>query len=156
MVNINKFYAWLQYNADTPIKIKILVLYNGVFSAILYAAETWGDMTAVSERILQIERKALKRCLGIKSSTPNNLLYIELNRADVIATVKDRQHKFYQKLFALEEGSAVILDVLELCKELTIVKYYEELHNNHRNMVSAPPFFKGGPKDFGPKELGGT
>ena len=133
MVNINKFYAWLQYNADTPIKIKILVLYNGVFSAILYAAETWGDMTAVSERILQIERKALKRCLGIKSSTPNDLLYIELNRADVIATVKDRQHKFYQKLFALEEGSAVILDVLELCKELTIVKYYEELHNNHRN-----------------------
>ena len=70
MLNINKFYAWLQYNADTPIKIKILVLYNGVFSAILYAAETWGDITTVSEKILQMERQALKRCLRIKSSTP--------------------------------------------------------------------------------------
>ena len=27
----------------------------------------------------------------------------------------------------------MVLDVLEICKELAIVKYYEELHGNHRN-----------------------
>ena len=133
MGNIHKFYAWLQYNLDTPIKIKLLVLYSCVFTAILYAAETWGDLTNISEKILQIERKALKRCLGIKSSTPNDLLYIELDRADVIAAIRDRQHNFYRKLFELEEGSAVVLDVLEMCKELEIVKYYEDLHNSHRS-----------------------
>ena len=132
MWNINKFYAWLQYNADTPIKVKLIVLYNCVFSAILYAAETWGDVSTIGEKILKIERQALKRCLGVKSSTPDNLLYIELNRADIMASIRDRQHKFYQKLLSLEEGSAIILDVLEVCKELDIVKYYEELSDDHR------------------------
>ena len=75
---MHKFYAWLQYNTDTPIKVKIIVLYNCVFSAILYAAETWGDITAISENMLQLEKQALKRCLGVKSSTPNDILYIEL------------------------------------------------------------------------------
>ena len=131
--NIHKFYAWLQYNTDTPIKVKIIVLYNCVFSAILYAAETWGDITIISEKILQMERKALKRCLGVKPSTPNDILYIELDRGDIVATIRDRQHKFFQKLFLLDEGSAVVLDVLELCKELTIVKYYEELHGEYRS-----------------------
>ena len=130
--NIHKFYAWLQYNIDTPVKVKLVVLYNCVFSAILYAAETWGDLTKIAEKILLMERQALKRCLGVKSSTPNNILYIELDRGDIVATIKDRQYKFYRKLLSLDEGSAVILDVLELCKELAIVKYYEQLNGSHR------------------------
>ena len=132
MWNMHKFYAWLEYNLDTPIKIKLLVLYNCVFSAILYAAETWGDMTMTKEKILQTERQALKRILCVKSSTPNDLLYIELNRADIVANIRDRQQKFYRKLLSLEEGSAIILDVLDMCKELEIVKYYEELSNDNR------------------------
>ena len=132
MWNMHKFYAWLEYNLDTPIKIKLLVLYNCVFSAILYAAETWGDMTMTKEKILQTERQALKRILCVKSSTPNDLLYIELNRADIVANIRDRQQKFYRKLLSLEEGSAIILDVLDMCKELELVKYYEELSNDNR------------------------
>ena len=132
MWNINKFYAWLQYNADTPIKVKLIVLYNCVFSAILYAAETWGDVSTIGEKILKIEHQALKRCRVVKSSIPDDLLHIELNRADIMDSIRDRQHKFYQKLLSLEEGSAIILDVLEVCKELDIVKYYEELSDDHR------------------------
>ena len=132
MGNIHKFYAWLQYNIDTPIKVKLIVLYNCVFSAITYAAETWGDVSTIKEKILQVERKALKRCLGVKSSTPNDLLYIELDLADIVASIKDRQHKFYHKLQSLEEGTAIVLDVLEMCKDLAIVRYYEELSDNHR------------------------
>ena len=133
MGNIYKFYAWLQYNIDTPIKVKLVVLYNCVFSAITCAAETWGDISTIKEKILQVERKALKRCLGVKSSTPTDLLYIELDLADIVASIRDRQHKFYQKLQSLEEGTAIVLDVLEMCKELAIVKYYEELSGNHRS-----------------------
>ena len=132
MGNMHKFYAWLQFNDTTPIKVKLLVLYNCVFAAILYAAETWGDVTLICEKILRIERQALKRCLGVKSSTPNDLLYIELDQADIIANIRDRQYKFYQKLMSLEEDSAVILDVLEMCKDLQIMKYYDELHGEHK------------------------
>ena len=116
MGNIHKFYAWLQYNIDTPIKVKLIVLYNCVFPAITYAAETWGDISTIKEKILQVERKALKRRLGVKSSTPTNLLYIELDLADIVASIRDRQHKFYQKLQSLQEGTAIVLDVLEMCK----------------------------------------
>ena len=52
MSNMHKFYAWLQCNMETPIKVKLIVLYNCVLSAILYAAETWGDMETMKERIL--------------------------------------------------------------------------------------------------------
>ena len=93
----------------------------------MYAAETWGDLTDISEKILLLERQALKRCLAVKSSTPDNLLNIELDRADIVATLRDRQHNFYRKLLSLDEDSAVVLDVLELCKDLAIVKYYETL-----------------------------
>jgi hypothetical protein len=137
MGNMHKFYAWLEYNNDTPIKIKILVLYNCVFAAILYAAETWGDLTSITDKILQTERKALKRCLAVKSSTPDDLLYIELDRADIVANIRDRQHNFYRKLLSLDEDSAIILDVLKLCKELAIVKYYEGLCDDHcsKNLI---------------------
>ena len=134
---MHKFYAWLQYNNLTPIKIKLLVLYNCVFSAILYGAETWGDLASIREKILKVERQALKRILGVKSSTPSNLIYIELNRADVVAFTQDRQHNFIAKLLSLEEDSAIVLKVLELCKDLAIVKYYRDIgdDNKKNNMM---------------------
>ena len=51
--------------------------------------ETWGDLSAISEKVLKEERQALKQILGVKSSTPNNLLFIELDRADIVGTMKD-------------------------------------------------------------------
>ena len=132
MGNMHKFYAWLQYNNLTPIKIKLLALYNCVFSAILYGAETWGDLTSISEKILKVERQALKRILGVKSSTPSNLIYIELDRADIVAVTQDRQHNFITKLLSLEEDSAIVLKVLELCKDLTIVRYYQNIRDDNR------------------------
>ena len=33
---------------------------------------------------------------------------------------------------SLEEDSVVILDVLEMCKDLQIMKYYDELHGEHK------------------------
>ena len=74
MGNLHKFYAWLHYNEMTPITIKLLVLYNCVFLALLYGGETWGDLSVISEKILKEERQALKRILGVKTSAPNNLL----------------------------------------------------------------------------------
>ena len=132
MGNFHKFYAWLHYNEMTPITIKLLTLYNCVFQALLYGGETWGDLSAISEKVLKEERQALKRILGVKSSTPNNLLYIELDRADIVATIKDRQFNFFHKLLSLDEDSAIVLDVLELCKDLNIVSYYHNLNDEHR------------------------
>ena len=133
IINVHKFYAWLEHNMDTPIKIKLLVLYGCALAALLYGVETWWEIDSFREKVLLIERKALKRCLGVKSSTPNNILYIELNKADIISTICDRQYQFFQKLSDLTEEEAVVKHVVNLCKHLDIIKHYEGLTNTNRD-----------------------
>ena len=127
MANVHKFYAWLEHNTFTPITVKLLVLYNCALGALLYGVETWWDVDAYKEKVLLIERKALKRCLGVKSCVPNNILYIELNRADIISNICDRQHKFFKKVMEFEEAEALVRNVVNLCSELDIVRHYEQL-----------------------------
>ena len=91
----------------------------------------WYDLTSIKEKILLLERKALKRCLCVKMNTPDNLLYIELNRADIVASIRDRQYKFFQKINTLDNNSAVVRNIIELCEDLDIVKYYKNLQNDH-------------------------
>ena len=134
MGNIHRFYAWLENNEQTPIDVKLLTLYNGAFAAILYGAETWGNVDEFKEKLLLEERKALKRCLGVKQSTPDDILYIEVNRPDIEAVIKDRQHNFYKRVTSLEENNAVIRTVIRMCQNIDIVKYYNELNGNHQEI----------------------
>ena len=81
--NIVKYYNWLEVNEWTPVTLKLRVLYNCMFSSILYSCETWGNIiTKLGKKILLVERKALKRILGVKSGTTNNLRYQELDIPD--------------------------------------------------------------------------
>ena len=43
--SIAKFYAWLHINENTPIEVKLMVLDNCMFNAILYGVETWGNIS---------------------------------------------------------------------------------------------------------------
>ena len=52
-------------NKYTPINIKLQILYTCVLPAIIYGAETWWGIDKVKKDILQLERLALKRCLGV-------------------------------------------------------------------------------------------
>ena len=79
------------------------------------------------------ERKALKKCLGVKSCVPNNILYIELNRADIVANILDRQYNFYRKIVKFNENEALVKNVLNLCSELDIIKHYEQLTYKNRD-----------------------
>ena len=70
----------------------------------------------------------------MKSCVPNNILYVELNRADIIANIRDRQYNFYQKVIKLNESEALVKNVINLCSELDIIKHYEQLSNNNMNI----------------------
>ena len=72
--HICQFYGWLEANQQTPIIIKLRVLYSCMFAAILYSCEAWGNIDELAEQILLMERKALKRCLGVKNSVQNDIL----------------------------------------------------------------------------------
>ena len=128
--NLAKFYAWLQYNEHTPILMKLIVLYNCVLAAIFYCSETWYEIDQVSQEMLLMERAALKRCLGVKASTPDDIVYTEVNRANIVNKIKEQQYQFFTKLADLD-GAAIVCDILEMCAELDVVKYYNELTNRH-------------------------
>ena len=51
MFNVSKFYGWLEINQVTPIEMKLRVLDNCMFSALLYGSETWGDFSDVSGKL---------------------------------------------------------------------------------------------------------
>ena len=107
IVHISSFYSWLDINRDTPIKIKLNVLYNCLFASLLYSCEAWGNINNIADKIRLIEKKALKSCLGVKSNIPDDIVYIELNKADIISVIMDRQYNFIRKFLDLNENMAI-------------------------------------------------
>ena len=127
--NIKMFYDWLDVNVMTPINIKLCVMDACMFAAYLYGCECWSTIDNVGEKLLAIERKLLKHILQVKPSTPNAIVYTELGRCDRISMIKARQKRFYTNCKKLTEEEAVMRCILELCKDLDIVRYYENLND---------------------------
>ena len=84
-----------------------------MFAAILYSCEAWGNVDGIAEEILLMERKALKRCLGVKNSVPNDIIYHELNIPDIIAKVMKQQQKFFAKIMLLEPEQAIVRQLVD-------------------------------------------
>ena len=99
--------------------------------SLLYSCEAWGDFSFLYDKLLKIEKKVLKTILKVKSGTTNDLVYHELRRGDIVSKIKDRQHKFFNKIKEIPQDEAIVSKVLELCKNLSIVKYYENLHDHN-------------------------
>ena len=130
MFNVQKFYDWLDINESTPIKVKPQVLYTCMFSAYLYGVETWCKIDIVGGQLLLLERKLLRSILCVKQNTPDELLYIELDRHDIVASIKLRQYNFFQKLLELSEDDAVSRRIVSLYRYLPICSYYDNLDHN--------------------------
>ena len=133
MMHIAKFYAWLDINETTPIETKLLVFDNCCLCALLYGVEVWGDISCIEKKLITIEMKVLKRILNVKSGTSNDLVYYELKRCDIISKIKDQQYNFFQKIKQFSTEDSVLTNFLEICKETSIVKYYENLTGNNQS-----------------------
>ena len=98
-----------------------------MFNAYLYAVEAWWKIDDVSERLLLLERKLLRCILCVKSNTPDDLLYLEFDRHDLIAWIKHRQRNFFQNLLQLRDDEAVARRIVSLYRHLTLFEYYDNL-----------------------------
>ena len=125
--NIKKFYDWLDVNMMTPISIKLTVLDACMFAAYLYGSECWATFEDAKDKLLSLERKLLKHVLQVKASTPNALIYKELERCDLATRIKVCQKNFYQKCKKLTKEDSVLATLLDLCKGLDFLEYYENL-----------------------------
>ena len=74
----------------------------------MYSCEAWENIEVIAEQILLTEKKALKRCIGVKSKVPNDIIYHELDIPDVIAKITKPQQRCFAKIMMLEPGQAII------------------------------------------------
>ena len=82
----------------------------------LYSVEAWGDTSKYETKLMKIEQGALKRCLQVKNGTTNDIIYIELNKSDIISTIKDRQYNFSKKIENLDSSEAIVKSIWEMCE----------------------------------------
>ena len=136
--NIKKFHDWMDVNGETPIIVKIRVLYGCMFPALIYGCETWFTIDNVTEKLLKIERSLLKRILGVRDSTPNDLIYIELGIPDIISKIKKRQVNYFRKTSSLNYEDSSIRYILDKCVDLPCYQYYLDINPNitQENIIS--------------------
>jgi hypothetical protein len=127
MFHVSKFYDWLLINEATPVTVKLNVLYVCMFNAYLYAVEAWWKIDDVSKRLLLLERKLLRCILCVKSNTPDDVLYLEFNRHDLIAWIKHRQRNFFQNLLQLRDDEAVARRIVTKYRHLPLFEYYDNI-----------------------------
>ena len=127
MYHVSKFYDWLAINKNTPIRMKLQVFYTCMFNAYLYGIEAWWGIDAFKNQLLLLERKLLKNILGVKRNTPDDLLYLEIDRPDIMAVIKWRQYSFFKRLLSLDEEEAISRKLTSMYSHLPIIRYYEDL-----------------------------
>ena len=111
----------------TPIQIKIQVLDSCMYMSYFYGCECWWKIDSVARTLLLEERKILKRILGVKPNTPDDILYVELKRCDIITKTKQRQFNFYKQFKKLKRADSIARKILYLCENLEVHEYYESL-----------------------------
>ena len=91
-----KFNSFLYKNSDAPFKVKKTVWHSAMSSSVLYACETW-----LCERYPRIEKlylNSIKSLLGVRSTTSNILVLVEVGLNSLKGTVLGRQARFIKKL----------------------------------------------------------
>ena len=91
-----------------------------MFSSLLYSCEAWGNIDVIAEKLMLIEKKALKRCLGVKKGTTDDIVYYEINRADLVAVITDRQYKFFQKICLFQQDEAIVKYIVDRFMEMNL------------------------------------
>ena len=94
--------------------------------------EAWGDISIIENKFLKNEIDALRRILKVTTGTTIDLIYFELNRANIISRMRDAQFKFYKKLSAITHDAATVKHVVDMCTGDDMIKYNNNLHGHHQ------------------------
>ena len=96
--HVRKFFSFLAKNSDALFEIKKKVWESALTSTILYSCETWmvNDISPVHAQYLS----TLNGMLGVRSQTPNKVVYAELGVPPLKALVKRRQKRFLEKIWS--------------------------------------------------------
>ena len=128
-----KFYNFLKANKIAPLSIKLKVLKSCVISNVLYNCETFGK--TIPKELSKCYFSLIKSALGVRKSTPNDIVLIECGFLPLEALVYGRQLSFYRKFKEmLKPQSArrsLFYKLLETCP--SYLSHYIELDEKYNN-----------------------
>ena len=91
-----KFSSFLNKNHDAPFSIKIKVWRSALNSSLMYGCETW--LTRNIQTADQYYKRTLKELLGVRATTCDEVIYVEVGVPDLKGLVQKRQQSFFRKL----------------------------------------------------------
>ena len=120
MAHFHKFIAFVEKHSDIPFVVKKRVFDVCLLSAILYGCEYWlnGDLKPVCN----IYNWALKKLLGVRLTTCNDVCYIESGYPSLKSIVKSKQRKFFTKMY--NERSILLDDPLGFVLKFVLSNRY--------------------------------
>ena len=97
MCHALKFIVFAEKNNDVVFWVKKKVFTNALMSSIVYGCESWlnGDVKPVSKLY---NMWCIKKVLGVRETTRNDLCLLEIGCPPLHSLVKDKQWRFFQKI----------------------------------------------------------
>lgn len=136
--HVYKYISFVHKNQDAPFKVKKQVLQAAVNSVLLYACESWltDNVKCIEAAVL----KCLKVCLGVRSQTSSDLVYIETGSIPMAYEIRIRQKKFINKKSQRADFRDLPVGLaLHRAAEANspMGKYFVNLMNSHEDEESA-------------------
>ena len=93
-----KFVSFCYKNNDIPFYVKKKIFHSAVVSSLIYGCESW--LNSNIKPMEKLYRMCVKHLLGVRNNTTTALCLVELGFPPLKAIVKERQRKFFKKIWA--------------------------------------------------------
>ena len=139
-----KLSNYMRNNQTAPITVKRKILRSCLNASLLYGCETWGS--ASLQKVETLYRKAIKLTFGMRSNTPNAILFIESGLTELKAEIYKRQYEYWGKVQKsidddpYTEISKVLIKGIET--NVHFVRHYKEMTTKFSNACECYNFFK--------------
>ena len=139
-----KLSNFIRNNPAAPITVKRKVLNSCLNTSLLYGCETWSS--ASLQKAETLYRKAIKITFGMRSNTPNQIIFVESGLIELKSEIYRRQYKFWVKTLETinndphSEVSKMITKGIG--KNVHYIRHYKKLVNDFRNEQDCFKFYK--------------
>ena len=132
-INIIKYYGFLRENKNAPLQIKLKVLQACTLSGLLFNCETRGNGNL--QKLEVRYRKMWTSILGVRVTTCNDFIYIELGQCSIETQVRMQQFNFWKRVKTLNKDEP-LQRLRNHAKEqnINISQCYDELLTNYDNV----------------------
>lgn len=116
MPHVLKFVSFVNKNNDIPFFVKKRVFVAALMSSLLYGCESW--IGADLKPMIKLYNWCLKKLLGVRKSTCNDVCYVESGYLPLPDIVRNKQHKFVHVMW--QERSQLVDDPLVYVLNLAV------------------------------------